>query len=381
MSARFYACASAMRQYVAFFLHYPMAIMLLVKLSQGEKVMILHFLKNLNLKHGVALCLPIFAAPIYMPALADHPTPAFGTEASGPINTISAAPLAQGQWAVGLRTEIISTNTFSNEELESLAARGIVGVHSIDRLSSTSLALAYGASADLTLSLRLPYVTRNNIREGEIEDGVPEVHIKGDAAGIGDAAFFGQYRFFNHDSTDASILFGVKTPTGKTNVANQDARLDAELQPGSGSWDALAGMALSRRHGRIGYHTNVLYAKTTEGSQDTDIGDAFFYNAALSYRLSNSKPDHPHSGDATVHGHLIWDVLFEINGETRGKTKVAGNSEPHSGGSTIYLAPGIRLSSSSWTGFLSLGIPVLENLNGVQTEVDYRVAGGMSFTF
>ena len=315
-------------------------------------------------------------------ARADHPTPAFGTEASGPINTISAEPLARGQQAFGLRTEIINSHAFSDATLESLAARGIEGVHSTDRLSSTSLVLARGVSDDLTLSVRLPHVARNNIREGELENGVAEVHSKGDAAGIGDAVFFSQYRFFKQDTTGASLLFGIKAPTGKTDVNNRGVRLDAELQPGSGSWDVLVGMALSHQSGHVGYHANMLVNKTTRGSQATDSGDAFFYNAALSYRLVDDKPDHPHSREATAHAHLMWDLLFEINGETRGKTRVAGTSQPHAGGSAIYLAPGIRLSSSAgWTGFLSLGIPISEDPNGVQTEVDYRLVGGVSFGF
>ena len=337
--------------------------------------------KILNRRRRAALCLPALLMLINTPGKADHPTAAFGAEAAGPINTISAEPLAQGQRAIGLRTEMIRSSAFNDAELENLAARGIEGVHSTDYLSSTSLAVAYGASDDLTISARLPYVKRNEIREGELEDGVSEVHSKGDSAGIGDAVLLGQYRFYKHNSIGASILFGVKAPTGKTDVNNQGAQLDAELQPGSGSWDALAGMALSHQRGSVGYHANVLYNKTTEGSQDTDSGDAFFYNAALSYRLSSGEGDHPHK-DAAEHGHLAWDLLLELNGGTRDKTKVAGNVQPNSGGSTIYLAPGIRFSSSaSWTGFLSLGIPVSEDPNGVQTEVDYKLIGGLSFGF
>lgn len=337
--------------------------------------------KNLSQKYRVALYALFFMVPINTPVMADHPAPAFGTATSGPINTISAGTLARGQWAIGLRTEIINSDIFSDAALETLAARNIEGVHSIDRTSSTSLALAYGVSNNLTLSVRLPYVTRNHIREGELEDGVAEVHSKGDATGIGDAAFFGQYRFFKDNSTSASFLFGAKAPTGKTDVDNQGARLDAELQPGSGSWDVLAGVAFSRQHGRMGYHANVLYNKTTEGSQNTDIGDAFFYNAALSYRLSNGERNHPHQ-DAAEHAHLVWDLLLELNGEARGKTRVGTNPEPHSGGSVIYITPGIRVSSSAgWTGFLSLGVPVSENLKGVQTGVNYRLVAGMSFGF
>lgn len=336
--------------------------------------------KYLSPKYRAMLFLwPIVMVLISTPARADHPTAAFGSEVSGSINTISGEPLARGQRVIGLRTEIINSDAFSDEALESLAASGIEGVHSIDRLSSTSLVLAYGISDDLTVGLRLPYLRRNNIREGEMEGGVPEVHSKGDAAGLGDTVFFGQYRFFKQDSMDASILFGVKAPTGKTDVNNQGARLDAELQPGSGSWDAFAGAAVSRRRGRVGYHANVLFNQTTKGSQDADSGDAFFYNAAFSYRLTRG--DHLHQASAE-HNHFIWDLLLELNGETRGKNKVAGEPQPHSGGSLLYLSPGFRLSfGAGWTAFLSYGIPVSQDPNGAQAKVDDRLIGGVSFGF
>ena len=39
--------------------------------------------------------------------LADHPTVAFGNEASGPIITIAAPTMQKGAWGAGIRTEVI----------------------------------------------------------------------------------------------------------------------------------------------------------------------------------------------------------------------------------------------------------------------------------
>lgn len=332
---------------------------------------------HINPKRCAAWLLSFLLAFVHTRALADHPTPAFGTEASGPINTISALQLGRGRAIIGLRTEIINTEPFSDEALEGFAARGIEGVHSLGRLSSTSLALAYGWSDDLTISMRLPYVKRSNIREGELEAGAPEVHAKGGSAGLGDALFFGQYRFWKNDAQGLSLLLGVKAPTGKTNVSNLGERLETELQPGSGSWDLLSGLALSTRRGRMAYHANVLYNKTARGTRDTDLGDAFFYNAALGYRLGIGDSRHAHP-DSTGHSHLAWDLLLELNGEWRGRNKVAGEVQPHSGGNQAYLSPGVRLSSNTgWTGFLSLGIPVWKDPHGEQAEIRYRLVGGI----
>ena len=305
-------------------------------------------------------------------AWADHPTAAFGSEASGPINTIAATPMPRGQWSIGLRTEVINFDEFSDAELEGFAAQGLEDVHSVNRLTSTSLAVAYGITEDVTVSVRIPYVDRKNIREGELEGGVPEAHSHGDSSGIGDAVVLGQYRLMQRPGLDSALLFGVKAPTGKTSNTDNGVRLDTEFQPGTGAWDFLIGAAVSKQTGRVGYHGNVLYNKTTEGSQDTEIGDAFFYNAAFSYRLSGEDGH-------TAHTHLQWDILLELNGETRQKNKIAGAREANTGGTVIYLSPGLRLSSGSkWSAFLSIGLPVTENLNGEQAGFDYRIVAGVS---
>ena len=316
-------------------------------------------------------------------AMADHPSAAFGSETSGPINTMSAVPLANDQWAFGFRTDVIRFNAFSDAELEGFAASGREGVHSMDALSSTSIAVGYGVTEDLTLSVRLPYVRRDNIREGEF-DLAPEVHLHGDSSGIGDAVLFGQYRFLKKQNLNAAVLLGVKAPTGKTNVNDKaGSRQETEFQPGTGSWDILLGAAISRQgNAGIGYHANFLSHIATEGAQHTRMGNAFFLNAALVYRLPQSKHGHDADLKNTVrHHHSNWDLLLEMNAENRQADKVLGIDEANSGGTLVYLSPGIRFSSgSSWGGFLLIGVPIGERLRGEQAGVQYRVTAGFSAT-
>jgi Putative MetA-pathway of phenol degradation len=150
---------------------------------------------------------------------------------------------------------------------------------------------ARNVTNDLTVSVRLPWIRRTGIREAEIEDPAepPEIFNRGDASGIGDMTFFGQYRFYNDRAarTEAAVLLGVKAPTGVTDrINNQGEPFDAEFQPGSGSWDGLFGLAYTKRFGQWSFDTNVLYMLVTNGVQDTDLGDRFLYNAAISYRLT-----------------------------------------------------------------------------------------------
>ena len=75
-------------------------------------------------------------------------------------------------------------------------------------------------------------------------------------------------------------------------------------------------------------------------------------------------------------------MVVELNGDSRQRVDINGESEEHTGGHTLYISPGFRVGlSHSVSLFTSVGIPVVNDLNGLQSEPDYRVIGGMSVTF
>lgn len=322
-------------------------------------------------------------------AYADHPTIGFDSEIAGPVTTISATTLPKGRWSIGLRIEYVKFDVFPDAELENFAQQG-EKIHSIDYLLSPSLGAIYGLTDNLTLGLQIPYVLRNDIREGHLEDSIPEVHKHGDSKGIGDLTLLGKYRFLNKERSnfEVALLSGVKFPNGTTHAKdNSGGRFETEHQPGSGSWDPLIGIAVSKRLGRASLDTNWLYTFVTEGAQDTDLGDLLNYNVGVSYRLGG-KTDHHHSHENATHQdralykHLAWDLILEINGEWRQKQKVGGNKNKNSGGSLVYLSPGVRLTAGDrWSSSISVGLPVFQDLNGKQHEIDLRVifAVGMGF--
>jgi len=317
---------------------------------------------------------------VTMPVLADHPTVAFGNESSGPIVTIAAASMQKGTLATGIRTEVIENDAFSDQDLASYADQGIEGVHSVDRIINTSLAIGYGVTDNLTLSVRLPYIERKNIREGEIEDGEAEAHAHGDSAGLGDLLLFGQYRVLKSDSTDVAIHLGIKAPTGETDDKDDDGlRFETEFQPGTGSWDYLVGGAISHVNNQFSYHANVLFNKTNEGSQSTEIGDILNYNLAMTYQL-NGEDHSEHSHVHTDSTEIKWDAIIELNGETRRKNKIGGLEEQHSGGTALFISPGLRVTAGKFGGFISVALPVVENMNGKQTDIDARVVAGFSLS-
>jgi len=336
-------------------------------------------------------------------AFSHHPSGISSSGTSGPILTIPGTTLMKGSAIAWLAFEHISFDELSNAVLEQGAAAH-EHVHSLRSIESPTGGFAHGFTDRLMFSLQLPYVSRTGIREAEhqhihgaTEMVVNEVIERGDSEGIGDLSVLGQYRFTGKDSgLQASLLFGVKTPTGVTDERDDEGELfETEFQPGSGSWDGLFGLALTQPIGRWSLDSNVLYIVATEGAQDTDLGDRFHYNGAVSYRLigaGTAEATERHHEHQHIQGHhyehrargnsgFAVDAVLEINGEWQAKQDIAGETDPNSGGNVVFLSPGVRLTSNAWSGFVSFGLPIVNDLNGEQSEPEYRLVGGIAVGF
>lgn len=358
-------------------------------------------------------------------AFAHHPGGPGNATGAGPINTISASTLDQGRGVAGIVVDRTSLDALSDDQLTAAAlAAHEAGeehphLHSLDTMTSTSLNFAYGITNDLMIAVRLPYVTRKNIRaahvhvpeggeheehgehgdeHGEEAEAEAEVHSHGNSSGIGDLSLLGQWRFLKNSGTEAALLLGVKTPTGKTSDKDDSGeKFDAEFQPGSGSWDPMFGLALTQRAGRWSFDASALYTLVNEGTQSTDLGDRFNYGVAVSYRIAGFGPSsgpmfnggkpHTHGNDGHNHVHQepaagpALDLVLELNGEWHDKQEALGETDNNSGGHVLYVSPGLRLSQGNVSGFASVGIPVVNDMNGIQAEPDWRLVTGVSFGF
>ncbi|WP_439368633.1 transporter [Bradyrhizobium sp. PMVTL-01] len=338
-------------------------------------------------------------------ALAHHPGIG-GIGGAGGIFTIGAGTLDQGQFAFSTFVDYLRLKQLSEPTL--LANVGN-DVHGLQTVESYALALAYGITNDLTVSVRLPWVRRTGILEAVREDPADPATVRdrGSTSGFGDVTVLGQYRFLNNQvsGTQAAVLFGVKAPTGTTDLVDRFGEIfEAEFQPGSGSWDGLFGAAISQRlNPALSFHANVLAIATGTGTQNTNLGNRFLYNAALSYRVFGETTSEPHTHDprnayahaghdhsrmitkaSTVtapHGHVAVDALLEINGEWHDKQRIAGISDPNSGGNTVFVSPGVRLTMDNWSSYVLVGIPVINNYNGVQATPSWRTLVGVSAVF
>ena len=307
--------------------------------------------------------------------LADHGSLGFGIGTASPIITQGGITLPVGMWAGGVTTQFINFDSVSNEQLLSVKENAVDeahgDVHTQNTFLQPSVFAAYGVTDDLMLGLRIPFVLRSGNRTPDEEDDT--VNNQGDSNGFGDVSFFGQYRFFHSadNLNNASLTIGLKTPTGATGVQDdQGSAFEAHSQPGSGSWDPSFGLSFTRAMGAFSFDTNVLYTVATTGTQQTDLGDIFDYNFALSYAFGAPV----RSGLFASSNNAPWTAILELNGEWQDYQSTDGLTDPNSGGSTVYISPGIRYSGGkNWNTALSIGAPIVTDLNGFQTDPDYRI--------
>ena len=147
----------------------------------------------------------------------------------------------------------------------------------------------WGFYRNFDLTVLVPVMT-NHFDSGN----VPSV----EGTGLGDAQVLVKYRFYRRDSergtTQASVAFGPKIPTGRTDLTDTSGkRLPAGLQPGSGSTDLFVAanwtytglFNLRRLVADEDFHSLI----RSRGTQATRLGSDIESRFWLSYRPYESK--------------------------------------------------------------------------------------------
>src|SRR5438270_1167853 len=142
------------------------------------------------------------------PALADHLGPSGVGSGSG-LDVFSPDTLDEGHGGIGLRLVYTRPERRSDAELGAFAAGGIAA-HNTDYNLNASLGAAYGIKHELTIAVELPYVRRDNLREGDDSGGVEQL---GTVAGSGDMNLLAKYRLTGEEGLRLAIVGGVKLPT------------------------------------------------------------------------------------------------------------------------------------------------------------------------
>ncbi len=318
-----------------------------------------------------------------------------GAGGAGSVYTISADTMEKGDFFVGVNLEREGNRELSDERMLHAMHDGSTHLHGMDVVDTHALGIAYGIADNLTINVQIPYSSRVNIRAGHAAGHVykhghghghghstNEIHGYGDSNGIADISALVQYKVYD-DVVKIALLGGIEVPTGKTDVQNEGKILEADLQPGSGSWDFFAGAALTKDYDTFSIHSNVLYKYNTLGIQNSTLGDIFTYNLAFSYKLFEHHHEHKLLKlDDHEDSDYSVNLFAELNGEYVQEDVFGHHVAENTGHNIIFATAGIQLvTENSYSLFFTVSKPVHQNFVGVQNYVNYKSSIGFGKSF
>ena len=277
---------------------------------------------------------------------------------SGPITVNSAIVLAEGEFVV---REQFVFNRSSDDPSGADRERESVGVTSV---------LGYAVDRDLMLFGVLPYA------ENRLELTTDGERRARSARGIGDLRLFGRYTVLRKNwpgrTLRISPFAGVETPTGENDKSDAFGRQPANVQLGSGSWDPFGGLVVTYQTLDFQVDAAISYQANTEAN-DFEFGDVARADASLQYRLW------PRELEGGVPGFLYG--VIETNLIHKDKNRIGDVDNPNSGGTTLFLVPGLQYVTKRWVFEAAVQLPVVQDLNGTALENDFIVRAGFRFNF
>lgn len=302
----------------------------------------------------------------------------------GPIITTPAYTLPQGKFVINTNLRYQNVNELTTTDFARING---IHAHSHDSEMQLTATLGYGLTDDLTLSLSYPYRLLYGLKTDEEDNSIID---GGNAIGLGDMTLLAKYRFLggggnpckdgcslegcHNNHLQAALLAGIKMPTGQTNERDVDGyQLGADEQPGTGSWDPVMGLALSYPVNNFSFDTSLSYRLSTQGIQQTTVGDTINFNSAVTYNFESHQ----------VFGQSIQPAaVLEMNGIWQEKVEYQGVKDNGHGGLVMFLSPGLRAAINDYTvaNFL-IGFPIINDLNGTQPSTGIQLFAGLSRIF
>jgi hypothetical protein len=255
-------------------------------------------------------------------------------------------------------------------------------VRTINRI--TTAALTWASSDRLYVTATLPFISRahqhlasshEHATVGAEHNIIPE---SWDIHGIGDLSLVARGEVLQRDQHNGLWLIGgVSLPTGADDVRNADDEVgERPIQPGSGTTDAIAGIAWqggllshSAVHGAMGdfavvpYFLSATYRYRT-GSGDR-LGNDLQVNAGGAYPLTHR-----------------FEALLQLNARIRSRDQLADPDEAKmSGGRSLYASPGVRYSYGPGAIYAIVQLPLYQRVNAIQLTSDANYLVGVQTRF
>lgn len=294
-----------------------------------------------------------------------------GTSGGG-LSVQSGEVLKRGAWSFELRSDYTAFNIPSDAEIAMKAATaGDIDV--LDHSLLQGICLSYGLAENLQVSASLGYYTASGGGTVSIDpDGGGLSRSTNEPKGFTDLWISGKWAFYKGPSGRLALYGGVKIPTGKKDVLDSNGEpVDFASTPGSGATDLVGG---------LGYSTYVTSKLTLDASISSTfrgvyhgyrLGNRLDAGVALGWRFTESIRIFPQSS-----------AFLELNYRSIGKVEDQGARDDNSGGSAVFLSPGLRFGFSPRAALsFALQLPLSQSPNGAQIETKLKAVASLSLNF
>lgn len=282
------------------------------------------------------------------------------------ISSQSAGATSAGHWVLGITYEFHEISTVYN------STTVLEGDETRRSTQSTLVELNYGVTDRLGVSGTFSFV-RKHRDSGRSIPGTGNTVV---SSGLGDGLITMDYQIIEQSLWNRfgwTVTGGTKIPFGSTTQTNNGFQLNADMQPGTGAWDGVAGTQFSVS--LLPWTTMNLFLDSTY--RNTGSNERFGENDR--YEFGNEWVTH--LGAA---GEINEDFSYVMQFRYRTTTSDTrnGNIMPNTGGYWFTLQPALNYGITNRFGMRISGqIPVHQNLKGTQPSTTFAVSGSLFINF
>ena len=262
------------------------------------------------------------------------------------INTNVALPVREGGFVYRTQVRFISASDDPSPMNRDIEAYVVPNV------------LVYGATSQTTLFGILPYTFKSVERDGG------GLRARDRTNGFGDLTLLLRQTVYARDAVQRTsrlgLIGGLEIPVGSEDFSSH-------------STDFVLGGVYTLQTGRHEFDADLLYKVNTE-ARDLDLGEELQYDLAYEVRLFPWQ--WPERGTPSQ----LYAVI-EANGGSIERARSNGMELDDTGGTLVFLSPGIQWVTQRIIYEASLQVPVIQNLNGSQVETDFVATAGVRIQF
>ncbi len=237
--------------------------------------------------------------------------------------------------------------------------------------NSTLLEVNYGITRRISVSATFSYVNKNRVT-GRLTQNPDEVTTRG----IGDGILLLKYTLKEHSLASQYSLAvgsGFKAPLGTTSLRNNGFLMNADMQPGTGAWDAVFWSFASAS---FVPHTN-FSVYLLNSFRLTGTNERFGENDE--YRFGNEWITMIGTGNSFT-DQLGYSLSFRFRYTTSDRRN--NQQMPNTGGSWLMINPALTYDLFDQLSFrLSGNIPIYQHLEGTQPTTSYTASLSVFYSF